>query len=510
MQPRKYLTIIAIASLAISSCSKSWLTAYPDGAINENSYYKTESDFQQALVGAYVPLRDAATLSFYLEEARSDNSEYDYNSKDRGGAGYEQISDFMDDKGNGVISSVWLADFKGIQRTDIILDRIALVDFTDSIKNQIIAEAKGLRALYYFELVRLYGKLPLVLHEVKDYTQGFFERSSVDSVYQQIISDATDALAVLKAPTGFPQSGRVTKGTIATLLGHVYLTRKDYTKAAALFQQVTAMGYDLLSDYGSVFKKANENSKESIFEIQFTSGSDGQSSSFIYKFIPVTPNTTNILGVKFNNTAGGWNIPTQDLIDAYEPGDKRLDATVGVVKGKFNSDKDFLPDSVCSILNPATTGETSKLFAKKYFELPYVALINNTDQNWPIYRYSDVLLMLAESLNEQGLSGDALPYLNKVRNRAGLGDVTETDQTALRDIIAHERRVELALENHRWFDLVRTDEAIPVMTAFGAAQKLKWSYISPNAYNVVQSRLIYAVPYRETQIYPGLGQNEGY
>ena len=510
MQPGKYITIIAIASLAISSCSKSWLTTYPDGAINEGNFYKTESDFQQALVGAYVPLRDASALSFYLEEARSDNSEYDYNSKDRGGAAYEQISDFMDDKGNGVISTVWIADFKGIQRADVILDRIAAATaVSDTARNQIVGEAKGLRALYYFELVRLFGKLPLYLHEVTDDTKAFIPRSSVDSVYDQIIADAKDAMAMLKKPTTFPQTGRFTKGAAATLLGHVYLTRKDYTNAAAMFDSVAAMGYDLLSDYGSVFRKANENSKESIFEIQFNAGTDGQSSSFIYKFIPVTPNTTNILGVNFNNTAGGWNIPTQDLIDAYESGDKRLDATIGVVKGKFNSDVDFVPDSVCSILNPATAGETSKLFAKKYFELPY-NLQNNTDQNWPLYRYSDVLLMLAEALNEGGHSGDALPYLNKVRSRAGLGDITETDQTALRDIIAHERRVELALENHRWFDLVRTGQAETVMTAFGVAQKAKYSYISPNAYNVVDSRLIYAVPYRETQVYPAIGQNDGY
>jgi hypothetical protein len=511
MQPKKYLTIIAIASVAISSCSKSWLTAYPDGAINEGNFYKSESDFQQAIVGAYVPLRDAANFSFYPEEARSDNSEYTYNSRDRGGAGYEQISDFTDDKGNGVTSNVWTADFKGIQRCDVILDRIAKAPAVgDSVRKQITGEAKGLRALYYYELVRLFGKLPLYLHEVTDESKAFIARSSVDSVYSQIIADATDALGLLKAPASFPQNGKVTKGTMATLLGDVYLTRKEYTKASDILKTVTTMGYDLLPDYSTVFKKASENSKESIFEVQYTAGTDGQSSSFIYKFTPVTLNTTVILGVNFNNTAGGWNVPTQDLVDTYEPNDKRLDATVGVVKGKLAASLDFVADSVTSILNPPTAGETQIYFAKKFYEPPYGTIYSNTDQNWPIYRYADVLLMLAEALNEGGQSADALPYLKKVRDRAGLTEITTTDKDQLRTIILHERRVELALENKRWFDLLRTGTAKSVMTAFGIAQKAKYSYISPNAYTIDDWRLIFPVPNREAMVAPILGQNDGY
>jgi hypothetical protein len=149
------------------------------------------------------------------------------------------------------------------------------------------------------------------------------------------------------------------------------------------------------------------------------------------------------------------------------------------------------------------------MFIKKFYNKPY-GLQNNTDDNWPLYRYSDVLLMLAESLNEQGKPADALPYLNQVRTRAGLASATSSDQATLRSVIAHERRVELAFENHRWFDLLRTGQAITVLNAFGVLQKLAHPYILPAAYNVTNDRLIYAIPFRETQVNTSLTQNPSY
>jgi len=231
-----------------------------------------------------------------------------------------------------------------------------------------------------------------------------------------------------------------------------------------------------MPNYEDIYTTATENNKECIFEINYKAGTDGQSSAFIYRFIPATTVTTNILGVNFNNNKnnyGGWNVPTQDLINSYELGDKRLDASIAVTKGKYDINSYFIPDSVVSVLNPPTAGEVSKNFIRKFYHLPYGSIIDNTDQDWYVYRYADVLLMLAEALNEQGQTGAALPYLNKVR-----------------DTIAHERRVELAFENKRWFDLVRTDQAIPVMTA---------------------NKMIYAIPFRENQLNPvGLWQNLGY
>jgi len=510
MQPRIYLTMIAIAALTVSSCKKDYLVLYPDGAINLSTFYKTDRDFQQAVVGAYAPLRDAANAAFYLEEMRSDNTEYFYNAQDRGGAAYEQLADFMDDKGNGVISTVWKADYQGIQRANVILDRLDVAKgITDSVRTQVIGEAKALRAHYYFELVRLFGALPLYLHEVKDQAGSQMSRSSVDSVYGQIIADLTDALSKLKPPT-FPQVGRVTKGMVATELGMVYMTRKEWTKASDILSTVTTMGYDLLPDYKTLCKQATENSKESIFEVQYKSGTDGQSSMFIYYFTPVAKSTSAYLGINFANSAGGYNTPTDDMVSQYEPGDQRLDASIGYVKGHLDGTGTYIPDSVSSVLSPSTPGAISRIFARKYLDPPYYNALRNTDQNWPVYRYADVLLLLAEALNEDGKSGDALPYLNKVRVRAGLLASSETDKDALRNVIAHERRVELAFENKRWFDLIRTDKAIPVMTAFGVLQKQKYGYISSNAYNVTANRLVYAIPNYEMTYNTKLIQNLGY
>ncbi|MES1160145.1 MAG: RagB/SusD family nutrient uptake outer membrane protein [Bacteroidota bacterium] len=518
MRQPKYITILSIAALALGSCKKDFLNQYPQGSINIGNFYKTTTDFQEALVGAYVPLRDMANAAFYMEEMRSDNTFFDYNTKDRGSVSTEQVSYFLDDASTGVNNTLWTAGFNGIQRVNVILSRIKTATAVpDSTKSSIIGEAEALRAHYYFDLVRLFGPLPLFLTETKEVADTRLGRSSVDSVYGQIIADLTDALTKVSGPafnaSGI-QSGRITKGMISTELGMVYLTRKQYDKASTILQTVTTMGYGLMTNYADIFTTANENNKECIFEIDYKAGTDGQSSAFIYRFIPATTVTTNILGVNFNNNKnnyGGWNVPSQDIVDAYEPGDKRLDASVAVTKGHFDKDKYFIPDSVTSVLDPHGKNDTTKYFIRKYFHPPYGTIIDNTDQDWYVYRYSDVLLMLAEALNEQGMTGDALPYLNQVRQRAGLGDVNVTDQSAVRDTIAHERRVELAFENKRWFDLVRTGKAIDVMTAYGIRQKATYGFLPASSYNVTANKMVYAIPFRENQLNPtGLWQNTGY
>jgi hypothetical protein len=519
-----YLFLLAGIIITAGSCSKNFVTLNPAGQVNEANFYQTTSDFEEALVGCYPPLRTAANIAFYMEEMRADNTFFDYNGKDRGGIDNEELSEYLDGSDNMIIVQLWTADYQGIQTTDVLLDKIKQsppADMTDSEKNLIIGQAEALRAHYYFELVRCFGSVPIYLHEVTSAQTAFINRSPVDSVYDQIISDLSDAITKLSPPSSFPQSGNVTKGMAATELGLVYLTLQQYAQATPLFQSVTTMGYSLLPNYADVFKTANKNSSESIFEIQYKSGTDGQASQFIYDFIPVTPSTGAILGSgsDYNNTAGSWNVPTQDIVNAYYPGDTRLDASIAVTKGHLDATTDFIPDSVVSILNYMDTAglgmgyttSTIHRFIKKQYNPPYTtALEYNTDDDWPVYRYSDVLLMLAESLNEQGQSAAALPYLNQVRQRAGVAPAMITSQSMLRDTIAHERRVELAFENHRWFDLVRTGQAIPDMTAYGILQKQAWPFLLSNTYDITSNKLIYAIPFREIQTNPALTQNPGY
>jgi hypothetical protein len=518
MRQAKILICLAFALALFGSCKKSFLTLYPEGNLNTGNFYKSAQDFKQAVVGAYAPLRDVSNIAYLMDETRSDNAMYDYNSKDRGNAVTENLVDFLDAADNPTVLARYQADYNGISRTNVILDRIADItfDIAEADKNQIIGEAKALRAHYYYDLVQNYGGVPLYLHEVVNPADAYLARSSAEEVYAQIISDLTDAISLLPAPDfSAAQTGRVTKGSASTELGSVYLRLKQYDKAIPVLQSVTQMGYSLFPNYRDIFNPANKNSnKEIIWDVQYQSGTTGQQSDFIYRFTPITTNTINILGVAFNNTIGGWNVPTDDLVESFEPGDSRLDASVGIIEGTLDANTNFVPARVVSIVDyvqPA--GVVAKKFVRKYYYPPYPALNRNTDQNWPIYRYSGVLLMLAECLNETGKSGDALPYLNQVRARAfgsSNANITVTDQTELRSIIFHERRVELAFENKRYQDLIRTGQAIPVLTAFGQEMKQKYGYLLPQTYNITENRLLYAIPLREIQLNSKLVQNPGY
>lgn len=518
MRQTKIFIYLTFAIALLGSCKREFLTLYPEGNLNEGNFYKTTADFQQAVNGAYAPLRDIANNAYYMDEMRSDNAQYDYNQKDRGNAATENLVDFLDDANNTITLNRYQADYNGISRTNVILDRLAAITFTmaEADKNQIIGETKVLRAHYYFDLVRTYGGVPLPLHETKSSSDAFLPRAAAEEVYTQIISDFTDAINLL-APPAFAaaQTGRVTKGIAATELGTVYLQRKEYEKAIPLFQSVTQMGYGLMPNYRDIFNPVNKNgNKELIFDVQFQSGTTNQQSNFIYRFIPITTNTQNILGVSFNNTIGGWDIPTDDLISQFEPGDTRFDASIGIVEGTLDANTNFIPARVVSAVDyTAPAGVVAKRFAKKYHYPPYPALNQNTDQNWPLYRYSDVLLMLAECLNETGKSGEALPYLNQVRTRAfgaGNGQITVADQAGLRAIIAKERRTELVFENKRWHDLIRTGQAVSVMNAYGAKLKQMFPYLLPQSYNVTPDRLLYPIPLREMQLNSLLVQNPGY
>jgi tetratricopeptide (TPR) repeat protein len=517
MRQRKIFIYLAFAVTLLGSCKREFLTIYPEGNLNEGNFYRSTQDFQQAVNGAYVPLRDIANNAYWMDEMRSDNAHYDFNSQDRGNATTENLVDFIDQSNNVIVQNRYGACFNGVSRTNIVLGRLAAINFTmaDADKNQIMGEAKALRAHYYFDLVRNYGGVPLHLNEVKTPSEAFLPRATAEQVYTQVIADFTDAINLLPAPTfAAAQTGRVTKGMAATELAMVYLQRKEYAKAIPLLQSVTQMGYTLFQNFRDVFNPANKNAnKEIIFDVQFQSGTTGQSSNFIYRFTPITTNTLNILGVSFNNTIGGWSVPTDDLVSTFEAGDTRFDASIGIIEGTL-SGSSFIPARVVSAVNyTAPAGVVAKRFARKYYYPPYPALIQNTDQNWPLYRYSDVLLMLAECLNETGKPGEALPYLNQVRTRAfgaGNGQISTTDQAALRAIIAKERRTELAFENKRWQDLIRTVQAITVMNAYGVKLKQQFGYLLPQTYNVTQDRLLYPIPIREIQLNSQLVQNPGY
>lgn len=510
---KNLLLYIAILSTSLLACNQDFLELNPEDKPNANDFFKTEAQFQQALSGAYQPLRSLCAQSGYLMgEMRTDNTHYDFYPKDRGIhiLRREAIDNFLDDAQNQWTNQFYFDAYTGISRCNTVIGRLENADLDAGVKDQISGEAKFLRAYYYFNLVRYFGGVPLYLKEVTRQQDAFLPRATVQETYDAIIADAKDAVSKLAPPAQFPQTGRATLGAAKTLLAEVYITLKQYASATPLLKDVTQMGYALLPDYASVYSLQNKNSTESVLEAQFQMGDQGQQSQFIYWFMPKTKDAKPITGVTANTLlTGGWNVPTQDMLDAYEPGDKRKDASIAVAEGVIDTDGEFKAESVKSVVNyQPPAGKVYHLFIRKYLHAH--TRESNTDDNWPLYRYADVLLLLAESLNEENKSAEALPYLNQVRARAGLPAATTTAQAALRDVIMHERRVELAFENHRWNDLVRTGKAIPVMTAHGNKLKPQYSYLAANSYTVTQQRLVYPIPYSELQLNNQLVQNDGY
>lgn len=266
------------------------------------------------------------------------------------------------------------------------------------------------------------------------------------------------------------------------------------------------MNYALLDNYADVFDTNNENSKESIFEVQYKDGDTDQENDYIWRFVPRAQNNDFLMGITAT-TKGGWNVPTQEMIDSYEEGDTRLNVSIGVVEGTGDqADNDFYAEEVKNIVGyTPTEGKTYYYFIRKYFFPPYEKEYN-TGTNWPVFRYADALLLLAECLVEQGKNSEATPFLNQVRTRAGLAAVSE----ASKENVANERRHELAFENHRWRDLVRTGDAIDEMNAFGEKMKSLYNFIPSSAFNVTEERLIFPIPYRELQVNDLLEQNPGY
>src|SRR5690606_36676356 len=229
----KKIVIWIGALLSLGACSESFLNNLPEDILTAGNFFNTESDFQQALIATYGTMRTAGDLnSWVMGEMRSDNTHYDINrGADASIATIARlaVTDFLDDDGNGVTNGKYNGSYVGISRANTILDRINEVAMDAGRKEQIIAEAKFLRAFFYFELVRYYGGVPLYIHEVNNAQEASQQRATVEEVYAQIIADATEAAAVLPPTAG--ELGRPSKAAAHMLLGYVYLTQKNFPAA---------------------------------------------------------------------------------------------------------------------------------------------------------------------------------------------------------------------------------------------------------------------------------------
>jgi hypothetical protein len=448
--------VLSIIMLSLfSSCTKKFIDLPPVSNASAANFYKTAADINQAVAGAYQSLQSSSEYGqnfVYFMEVTSDNSKEE--SVTNSGGAYGDFDLLRVVSSNVALDQTWQGCYVGLLRCNAILGRIGNISMDSATKNFRIGESKFIRALTYFNLVRIWGDVTLVTKELANPTDAFaLGRTSADSVYMQIISDLQDAITLLPLSVSGADVGRATRIAAETLLGKVYLTQKNYTAAATLLKAVIDYAnanpalLTLLPNYSDIFKVANKNNKESIFEIQYRKGGVGTGSSFVNLFSPAnTTQFTNGIG-----TAVGDNEPSANLVQAYAPGDLRKAVSIGTLP---------LPDG--------------RTYAAKYVGQDVPDQANDAGNDFIVLRYADVLLMYAEVLNEMGYdasgTGDAWTGLNSVHQRAGLTAFTTTDlpdQDSFRLALENERRFELAFENHRWFDLVRTGRMAAVMNASG-------------------------------------------
>lgn len=493
----------AILLITFMSC-EDFLDVIPETSITEASFYGSQTDFEQAVIGVYQPLQDKYDTHYQVSEMRSDNAYFQYDLEIRSYLSQEEVATF-DDKSTSIPLQVnWIENYKIIARANAVLKYIDNATFSQNIKDNLKGQALFLRALSYFDLVCNFGDVPLFLEPAATIEETFKARSASTEVYDQIITDAVMAADLLPDKSA-QTAGKATSGAAYMLIADVYLTQGQWGNAEDAIENVLGMGYELLPEYRDVFDPANKNNNEIIFEVQYTTNSSQNLYSNWYWFLPDLNDIKVIIPSLSRSAEGGngFNVPTPDIIEAYEDtiADERFKASIAFYSG---------PSARSGIV---------------YDDFPYVikylyphTLPGEMNQNWPVYRYSEALLMYAEVLNEQDRLSEALPFLNEVRNRAGLNDTTALNKSQLRDIILHERRIELAFENKRWHDLVRTGNAISVMTEFGERVKANpESYYYPEgvtpfetSFNVTQDKMIFPIPVHELITNPSLVQNPGY
>ena len=493
----KYISI-AVIIVFFSACSD-FLDKVSEDSINTSNFFQTEDDAIGAINGAYQPLQwpKLYNMRMWTTDIMAGNSIVG------AGGGTDGIetqdeSNFVTSTDNQGVLDMWRGPWPGILRCNIILQKVPEMTISENLKNRIIGEAYFLRAHYYFILVQFFGDVPLVLKPVEpgDDLRPF--RTPKADVYKQIESDLATAVILLPEREQYSGSniGRASKGSAVGMLAKVELTLGNYQRVINLCDSVKSLGYALNANYADNFNPATENSVESLFEVQYVDGagmdfwSNENQASWLSTF--TGPRGSNMVAGGW-----GWNQPTQEFVNAYEVGDLRKDITV-FYEGcpKF--------DGMDYKKSYSTTGYNLRKFL---VPLSVSSTYDNSPLNFPVLRYADVLLMKAEALNELGrtaeaqlLATDDNATLNKVRVRAGLLNVTGLSQDELRNKILHERRMELAFEGQRWFDLIRVkggQYGIDFLHSIGKS-------------NMSSKYLLFPVPQKERDTNPNLTQNTGY
>jgi hypothetical protein len=418
------------------------------------SFYKNDSEVEGGVMAIYDGMQKYVQVEWAMAEMRSDNT---HTRAQRSEGEWQEFETMNVQTINATVSDYWIDNYNVIFRTNIILASLENVS-SASLKLQFEGEAKFARALSHFNLVRAFGDVPIIDQIINYNDEEYFSRDPQSEVYSFIVSDLHTAIDNLPGRSEMAE-GRATKGAAQSILAKVYLTIKEYSKAAVLLEDLISSGdYDLLDNFNDVFYQ--ELNQEIIFAVQFIPNDSKDSQKYSYQF-----------------TNSGLNYPTEDLMNIVDSVDLRK-PTLFFYNIRAGAEGDWETGKY----QPAT-------------------LSQNQGNDWIVIRYADVLLMHAEAILAEAASttdASALASFNKVRTRAGLGTVA----TLTKDLLLIERRIELCNENHRLYDLIRFGVAETVLEAFSQTPEPGFEFRS--------SALLLPIPRREINIYPALKQNTGY
>ncbi|VXB63585.1 Starch-binding associating with outer membrane [Flavobacterium sp. 9AF] len=464
----KLLSIASLLFLGIISCDDDFLDKKPLGVAAEGDL--GAGGFEESAFGLYGKLRTEGGITdfskVWFQSIRSDDAAKGSTVTDAASLG-NIFDSFNYDAAEGWITKGnWQGHYRLIYACNDLVDAIENSGLTDEGTMINKAEALAIRAFAYFDLRRDFGEVPIILNKVQTPADEIAPKSTVAQVDAQIVADLTFAKQYL--PTTWPSyPGRATKGFAQTLLGKLYLYQENWSAAANEFSEVMSYGYNLHNDFSTLFLQEGDNSIESIFEVQFLRLAGVNYSNNYWE-------TQGVRGSGTWDLGWGFNVPTQSLVDAFESGDPRKEATI-----LYSGQNDGYGLTV-----PSSPPLAQPYWNKKAYTLPAERTEYSENKNhWAnikVLRYADVVLMYAEALNEQGQSSTAVDYINLVRARARNGnnsvlpDVVATDQIAVRNAIKQERRVEFAMEGERFYDLVRWGDAITVLGPLGYQSRNAW------------------------------------
>ncbi|MEZ0540599.1 RagB/SusD family nutrient uptake outer membrane protein [Fibrella arboris] len=510
---RHYFLAGALLLVLTAGCDEKKLEQLNPNAVTTDSYFQNDLQIRSAVNGVYAALQSTNLVArewFFTNDLRSDDVA-------AGGGQLEtprnQLLLGVHTTDNGLVASVWTGAYRVIHRANVVVDKAAAAKaLTASVATQAVGEAKFLRAWSYFELVSMWGGVPLYKNYVTG-VSGSLPRSPEADVYAFIVADLKAAQDALPATYDAANQGRATKGAAQMLLARVYMQQGDYANAKTELQKVISSGtYALVDEYNDNFLEETEFNKESIWEVNFlpsggtfnwNGDADGASAG------EETVRTQEYSGIGWRNI-----IPSNSLLAEFEKtskGDAKTDPRYAksfyTTGDKFNKDQNILTDEVQNGNSSIVDGKTQKVSWRK-FTLMYKAGVSTTGGiNQRIMRYAETLLAMAECENELGNTASAVTYLNQIRNRPSVAMPTYPTAkypTSTKDqvfaAIVHERRVELNGEEIRNRDILRWRKQGKLTTE-------PFSYFQKGKHELLP------IPQQEIDNNPNIGvkgQNPGY